>query len=106
MRVKFSIARLEKAISKARHQDPAYEPGRSTSRVKDVVLDVATAQVTKNALCESSPASAPPPRKEGWDHSDQVLVYYRRILKPGLLTAGVWPLPKIEVPVAMPYEQD
>jgi hypothetical protein len=40
MKVQFSIAALEKAISAAQYQDPAYEPGRTTSKIKTVVLDV------------------------------------------------------------------
>lgn len=40
MKVAFNIEMLEKAISAARHQDPAYEPGRSSSTVKTVVMDV------------------------------------------------------------------
>ena len=40
MKINFSIPALEEAISTARHRDPAYEPGRSTSSVTTVELDV------------------------------------------------------------------
>lgn len=48
MKTTFSIQALEEAISAARHRDPAYEPGRSTSSVTTVEIDTRLAFVPKN----------------------------------------------------------
>lgn len=48
MKTTFSIKTLLETISEAEHQDPAYEPGRSTSSVKTVDIETRLAFVPKN----------------------------------------------------------
>lgn len=40
MKITFNIAELESAISNAKHQDPAYEEGRSRSEITTIELEV------------------------------------------------------------------